>query len=235
MQTTMPMASSKMSLKLFIDKRSNRVLFAEASKEFIDFLFNILLLLVGTLITLLKQDIMLGSLGNIHDSIINLSLAYLEPNKDSRLKPNVRISGDTVVPLRFSNILSSIDRKFYDTKYPSCGSRYSSMRSKLKFCPPNGVKKAPCLVMNDLEVKPLSTVSVITLLNKFHLKKDGDLREKVVDLGMDEVCVYIYIYICQFFHHFLCMHIMYYFFYNFYFFLVPLLKVHLVYKTFMNV
>lgn len=97
------MAPSKVSLKLFIDKRSNQVLFAEASKEFIDFLFNILFQPVGTLIPLLKQEIMVGSLGNVQDSIINLSPAYLDRNeKNSRLEL-----------LQFSNILSSNDRKFY--------------------------------------------------------------------------------------------------------------------------
>ena len=56
-----------------------------------------------------------------------------------------------------------------------------------QYCPLNGVKDGPYLVMNDLEVKPLSTISVVTLLNKFHLKEDGDLEEKVVDLGMAKV------------------------------------------------
>ncbi|KAM3698136.1 hypothetical protein ACB098_06G165900 [Castanea mollissima] len=166
------MAPSKVSLKLSIDKRSNQVLFAEAGKEFIDFLFNILFQSVGTLIPLLKQEILVGSLGNVQDSIINLSPAYLDRNeKNSRLEL-----------LQFSNILSSNDRKFY-LKCPSC---QSYMRSDLKYCPLNGVKDSPYLVMNDLEVKPLSTISVITLLNKFHLKEDGDLEEKVVDFGMDE-------------------------------------------------
>ncbi|KAM3698133.1 hypothetical protein ACJW31_06G165600 [Castanea mollissima] len=178
------MAPSKVSLKLFIDKRSNQVLFAEASKEFIDFLFNILFQPVGTLIPLLKQEIMVGSLGNVQDSIINLSPAYLDHNeKNSRLEL-----------LQFSNILSSNDRKFYlcECKYyfsdiylRKCPSCQSYMRSDLKYCPLNGVKDGPYLVMNDLEVKPLSTISVITLLNKFHLE-DGDLEEKVVDFGMDE-------------------------------------------------
>ena len=72
---------------------------------------------------------------------------------------------------------------------------------------------------NDLEVKPLSTASIIPLLNEFHVK-DGDLEEKVVDLGVDEV----YIYISQFFHHFLCMRMMHNFFYNFFFSFFPFYK-----------
>ena len=49
--------------------------------------------------------------------------------------------------------------------------------------PPNGVKEGLYLV------KPLSTTSIIPLLNEFHVK-DGDLEEKVVDLGKDEAYIY---------------------------------------------
>ena len=43
--------------------------------------------------------------------------------------------------------------------------------------------------MDDLEVKPMSTISSITLHNKFNVKNIGALEEKVVKLGMDEVYV----------------------------------------------
>ncbi|XP_016649986.1 PREDICTED: uncharacterized protein LOC103334340 [Prunus mume] len=42
------------------------------------------------------------------------------------------------------------------------------------------------MIMDDLEVKPLSTISCITLLSRFSVKDVGVLEEKVVDLGMDE-------------------------------------------------
>ena len=44
------------------------------------------------------------------------------------------------------------------------------------------------MVMDDLAVKPLSTDSIISLLDKFNVKEIGTLEEKVVDLGEDEVC-----------------------------------------------
>ncbi|KAH7840272.1 hypothetical protein Vadar_014921 [Vaccinium darrowii] len=40
---------AKVSLKLLIDTKGNRVLFPEARKDFVDFLFNLLLLPLGTL------------------------------------------------------------------------------------------------------------------------------------------------------------------------------------------
>ncbi|KAK1285250.1 hypothetical protein QJS10_CPB20g00920 [Acorus calamus] len=40
--------------------------------------------------------------------------------------------------------------------------------------------------MDDLAVMPMSTISIITLLNKFQVKDIGSLEERIVELGMDE-------------------------------------------------
>ncbi|KAL3838855.1 hypothetical protein ACJIZ3_023446 [Penstemon smallii] len=40
--------------------------------------------------------------------------------------------------------------------------------------------------MDDLVVTPMSTISSITLLNKFNVEEVGALQEKVVDVGMEE-------------------------------------------------
>ncbi|XP_048139383.1 uncharacterized protein LOC125316125 isoform X1 [Rhodamnia argentea] len=42
------------------------------------------------------------------------------------------------------------------------------------------------MVMDDPVVKPMSTISCVTLINKFNVQELGDLEEKVVDFGMDE-------------------------------------------------
>jgi hypothetical protein len=47
---------TKVSLKLFIDKKRQRVLFAETDKEFVDFLLSIFTLPVGTVTRLLKEE-----------------------------------------------------------------------------------------------------------------------------------------------------------------------------------
>lgn len=43
------------------------------------------------------------------------------------------------------------------------------------------------MVMDDLVVTPLSSISSITLLHKFQVKDLGVLEEKVVNFGRDEV------------------------------------------------
>ncbi|KAM3698142.1 hypothetical protein ACB098_06G166600 [Castanea mollissima] len=183
------MAATKVSLKLLIDSKSQRVLFAEAGKEFVDFLITILALPVGTVIRLLKKQGM------------------------TLLKPKLYISGGGVVPLQLPNIESSTSRKFYrcvqghayvsddrTTTCPSCTSSSMTMTSELTYVDlrsgnnsgsssVGGYVKGVVtyMVMDDLVVKPMSTISSITLLNNFNVKDVGALEEKVVDLGMEEL------------------------------------------------
>nr|POF24123.1 hypothetical protein CFP56_78322 [Quercus suber] len=111
------MEETKVSLKLLIDRENQRVLYAEAGKDFIDFLFHILVHLVGSHIPLLKKQEMVGNLHNIFESIENLSSAYLKPNvkKETILNPKVYIYDSTTgsVPRLLPNIESSTSTKFY--------------------------------------------------------------------------------------------------------------------------
>ncbi|XWS75029.1 hypothetical protein CRYUN_Cryun01aG0050000 [Craigia yunnanensis] len=43
------------------------------------------------------------------------------------------------------------------------------------------------MVMDDLMVEPMSTISSIALLNRFNVKDVGALEEKTIKIGMDEV------------------------------------------------
>ncbi|XP_065622823.1 uncharacterized protein LOC112000069 [Quercus suber] len=211
------MAVTNMRLKLLIDTKNRKVLFAEADKDFVDFLFHILRLPLGTIIPLLKKQGTVGSFENIYDSIENLSTTYLQPNvnKETLLKHKVHISSGTgEVPLLLPDIESSpTSRKFFrcsrlqnnncygyvaDDGSALCPSCQVSMTRDLSFVDPltsdNSVSSGggyvkgvvTYMIMDDLEVKPMSTISSITLLNKLNVKQLGDLEEKVVELGMDE-------------------------------------------------
>ena len=46
------------------------------------------------------------------------------------------------------------------------------------------------MIMDDLVVTPMSTISSITLLNQFEVKEIGVLRERVIDVGMSEVSIF---------------------------------------------
>ncbi|GMI87078.1 hypothetical protein HRI_002377100 [Hibiscus trionum] len=72
--------TSTMRLKLLIDREGKRVVCAEADKDFVDFLFNILLLPFGAVTRLLTKEAMVGCLGNLYRTVENL-------DKESLLKP----------------------------------------------------------------------------------------------------------------------------------------------------
>ncbi|CAL8155979.1 unnamed protein product [Prunus armeniaca] len=82
-------STSPVRLKLLIDKKHKKVLFAKASKDFVDFLFTLLSLPVGIVIRLLSKKRMVGCLGKLYGNLENLNDTYLQPNlnKDVLLKP----------------------------------------------------------------------------------------------------------------------------------------------------
>ncbi|KAL5066729.1 hypothetical protein RYX36_017616 [Vicia faba] len=153
-------SSNKVSMKLLIDTKNQKVLFAEASKPVIDFLFNLLCLPIGTVVKLLSANNMVGSLGNLYESVENLNQNYMQPNqtKDVLLNPKAQCSSTEI-----SGFLTQNDYKD-DTE--------------------EGIKLYMC--QHRCRHEPMSTISSITLLNKFNIKEIGTLQEKVVEMGMDE-------------------------------------------------
>ncbi|KAG6538300.1 hypothetical protein ZIOFF_003415 [Zingiber officinale] len=73
--------AGKLSLKLLIDTAAQKVLFAEAGKEVVDFLFNLLSFPLGSIVKLLSKDRMEGSIGNLYKSIQELDDSYLQNSK----------------------------------------------------------------------------------------------------------------------------------------------------------
>ncbi|KAL8544727.1 hypothetical protein ACS0TY_005090 [Phlomoides rotata] len=106
--------SSELSMKLLVDSRSKRVLFADASKECVDFLFYILTLPVSTLIRLLGKQRMVGSLANLYKSIETLNECYIQPNKtkDTLLKPVSPLPGYSVPLLSIKEAPATV-KNFY--------------------------------------------------------------------------------------------------------------------------
>ncbi|KAF2295983.1 hypothetical protein GH714_035523 [Hevea brasiliensis] len=190
------MATSKACLKLLIDKKSQKVLFAEAGKDFVDFLLYLLTLPLGSVIRLLTEQDMVGCLGNLYKSVDELSESYMNTSetKESILKKTVSISA-TEFPLLEcgNNTVKETSR--------ACPSRVSPLYRRRNVLSSEQVissEQVPSaekgfvkgvvtyLVMDNLAVSPLSSISSITLLNKFEIQDLSALEERVVDLDMDE-------------------------------------------------
>ncbi|XP_050892560.1 uncharacterized protein LOC127098103 [Lathyrus oleraceus] len=85
---------TKVPLKLYVDPENDKVVFAEASKVVIDFLFDFLCLPISTVVKLVSTNGMVGSLGNLYQSVENLNQSFMQPNqtKDVLLNPIAQIS-----------------------------------------------------------------------------------------------------------------------------------------------
>ena len=214
---TPKMSATKVSLKLLIDKKKQRLLVAEAGKEFVDFLFSIFTLPIGTVTRLLQKQNMAGCLGSLHKSVENLSDIYIQPDqdKDTLIDPKVaNISGAKVPPLLPSVEHSYTPRKLYRCRGSYCDYVASDPRAICSSCrtlmsnevryveyPPRDIKASSSsvggyvkgvityMVMDDLEVKPMSAISSISLLTKLNVTDLGAVEERVVDLGVDEVYI----------------------------------------------
>ncbi|KAK6787811.1 hypothetical protein RDI58_016336 [Solanum bulbocastanum] len=154
------MTASEVTMKLLIDSKSKKVMFAEAGKECIDFLFQILALQIGSVIRLLTTKGMIGCLGNLYVSLQNLDNVYIQPNqkKDTLLKPKSAAS----VPLLLINN-SPVQKQFY-----RCPNHKNVVASNVGLV--KGV--VTYMVLDDLVMKPCplfqvslcSTNSVLRML-----------------------------------------------------------------------
>ena len=95
-------ATAALSMKLLIDRKAQRLLFAEASKDVVDFLFSLLVLPVGAAVKLLGKEGVAGSVGSLYGSVEGLDYTYIQPGaaKDVLLRPPVLCSLDSSSLLR---------------------------------------------------------------------------------------------------------------------------------------
>ncbi|XP_057734808.1 uncharacterized protein LOC130950315 [Arachis stenosperma] len=223
MTTNSTTNSSNLSMKLLIDTKNKKVLFAEASKEVVDFLFTLLQLPLATVIKLLTKEAVVGCLGNLYSSVENLNHVYWQPNlsKDVILNPTILTSSPAISGLlpssaaishsqitpklyRCSNnsfgwgsnycCSSSSVTSAYNSICDSCGSGCmtrevnSTATAASNDSNNNGFVKEVItyMIMDNLLIQPMSTISGITMLNQFNVKDVAVLKETVVQLGMEE-------------------------------------------------
>ncbi|CAL2249977.1 unnamed protein product [Prunus armeniaca] len=131
------------SLKLLVDTKSHKVLFAEAeaSKEVVDFLFSFL---------------------SLHVATCRLILATQSQGHPAQTqKTTISAANILQLPLPTNNDSSNIK-----AGYVKGGVIY--------------------MIMDNLEVKPMTTESNVAVLQKFNVKGIDALQVKEVDLGMQE-------------------------------------------------
>ena len=205
-----------LSLKLLIDKNSNKVVFAEAGKEFVDFLFGHLQVPLGSIMGLLSQyDNMVGSgsLSRVYESIQNLDSNFLQPNvnKDSDLlRPKPAFSSNTHTPQLLLNFVppSHVAKSASSSNIPTpqflvnqpvaIAPSFAYAQTAPTVKKETGYVRgaATYIVMDDLIVKPISAISIVTLLNDLNIKDTSFLQEKMVEVDIKKVIMLISLISC---------------------------------------
>ena len=139
-----PAAAAALSMKLLVDTKARRVLFAEAGKDVVDFLFSLVALPVATAVKLVGAEAVVGSVGNLYASIDRLDGTYVQAGaaKAALLSPTVlspAASANGSLLLRLPEPSSAKPKSFY--RCP--GNSYSTCRTYVtdvhgKSCPTCG-------------------------------------------------------------------------------------------------
>ncbi|KAK9700044.1 hypothetical protein RND81_08G213600 [Saponaria officinalis] len=182
----------KLSLKLIIDTKAKKVVFAEAGKDFVDFVFHILSLPLGTVVNFMNNKGMNGCLGTVCKSFHLLDSEYFLRAFDRKtvFKPSI----EAIVSRLFvgQNPLRDIYKcpshsQFSFKPEQVCPESGCNMRmnrwcvfdkeSILRFVKPTVVY----MVKDDLEVQPMSISSI-----RNHVSDFDYVQEKVVEFGVKE-------------------------------------------------
>ncbi|KAG9453679.1 hypothetical protein H6P81_006583 [Aristolochia fimbriata] len=137
------MATTKMSVKLLIQKSRRRVLVAEAGKDFVDFIFGLMALPLTSVINLLKEHQMVGCIGNLYQSVENLNETYLESVQNKKLLLNPRYDfppNDSGSPL----LLQNPPTESASTYYTCYGTSFSGYHSSLYLSDVSGATCKNC-------------------------------------------------------------------------------------------
>lgn len=183
------MASATITLRLLVDTKSNKVVYAEAKKDFVDFLFGLLELPIGTVLSLLVNRGMSGSgsLGKIHESVKTLDQEYLQSDQTRKALLSPAMVDDSNKPSKATPtpLLKQLAYPKQDSYYSS--SIYSSSSNTKKDLVEGHVKGVVTyMVMDDLTVKPMSIICSISMINNMRVKDFGTLDEKNVEVDMDK-------------------------------------------------
>jgi hypothetical protein len=199
-------------MKLLVNTKAGRVLYAEAGKDVVDFLFSLLTLLVGAVVKMLSKDAMVGCIGNLYSSVEEMDSAYIRcaDARDALLSPPggygsgtrlLQLQAPAAAPaLEVFQCSKGGDGSCYNyvtvARSAPCRLCRGEMNVPIEvvgFSDPAGVgfvkEVVTYTIMDNLKVAPLSTVSAITLLNALGVTDISSLQETTVRVGYAEVMI----------------------------------------------
>ncbi|XXG89316.1 hypothetical protein AAC387_Pa12g1348 [Persea americana] len=206
------MATTQMTLKLVVDKKMNRVAFAECGNDFVDVLLSFLTMPIGTIIRLTGKESKIGGMSTLYESVedLDVSLMQTEACKKMLLYPknaseehckNLKVNIDDTEPTKYyacswdcCAIKHGLLSTFYNAQC-GCGQSMNTQtvyNQKLNnvACSRDGVfvkGNIRFIITEDLQVFPVSTKATFTLLNDLGISDVSVLEERNVNVGQAEV------------------------------------------------
>lgn len=175
---------TKICLKLIINTGNNEVLYAEAEEDFVDLLCSFLTFPLGYLFENFPSLSYKGCTDNLYKSIEDLHYKYFESTEMQRflLRPQLAPG------LACSNQLTRITEAVNTSRFSQIRSDLSLMSKLEEPITSKGFIKGPIkfMVMDDLTVMPLSTMSGLSLINAAQIPL-VNITEQEASMGEDEV------------------------------------------------
>nr|GMD44995.1 uncharacterized protein LOC109182299 [Ipomoea batatas] len=206
---------SSVSLKLLIDEKTNRVVAAEAEKDFVDMLFSFLTFPMGTIIRVTSREqvkipVTIGCMNNLYRSIQNSPVNWhtqlcktmvLNPRNPcafycNKLKMNIDDSGSEM------KYVCSRQGCWYFSKYQnvscwcSSGGTTKEMKSDYSWSSVMNCRYVGAflqrgsimfLISDDLQIRPASPHFLAQLLSGFGLSETSRIREMPVEVSKEQV------------------------------------------------
>ncbi|XBI15852.1 hypothetical protein VPH35_058201 [Triticum aestivum] len=198
--------TNELSMKLLIDTKSQKVCFAEAGSDVVEFLSGLLSLPLGTVTTLPTKERMVGSIGNVVGSMEKLDANY--KSKELRLSPEVGPATLSRLQQLLSPQLSNGNGSLFTRRNTRNSGAYNEHSSEyvaamlaaaganLNVAP---AAAAPTTVLptstytvgDDLSVTPASFFTTIPMLGitrfaQCGVKDFSVMQEKTVKIGKEE-------------------------------------------------
>nr|GLL36925.1 uncharacterized protein LOC109182299 [Ipomoea trifida] len=156
------------NLKVKVNKHTNKIVYAEATDEFFDFLCSFLTIPIGTMVRILKENSGLGCLHNLYTSVEKLDNKWFGSSSkfyilDPMIAPHHNCKKQPLELLERKGEFGLIN--------PRPRNRFS-------------LEPSVFLVSGDLEVMPLSFASSFLVLRELEVPF-SDIEEQVVAIGIE--------------------------------------------------
>ncbi|CAA0808586.1 Protein of unknown function (DUF674 [Striga hermonthica] len=200
-ETTVSNCEKKMILNVMLQKSTQKLIFAQAKDDFVEFLFSLLTIPLGGALSLLGTNTGATSLDNFYTSVENINGDEYLKTKDTKAKlrdtrlPIGYMSPNQLLPLTeggYRELHYSRPSEYYRCNGYLSPSTITYRRSRLlRYKSPKGngnYVKGPTMYMvtDDLTVTPLCVTSSLSILDRLGIPL-SDVRELELNIGLEEV------------------------------------------------